>query len=68
MKSGSISLSLSSFSFSVSKKKRIKTVDRPAFSRMQIEMLIQTFNPTMVFVEHNHTFKKNIATKTIKKG
>ncbi|MET3696523.1 lincosamide and streptogramin A transport system ATP-binding/permease protein [Bacillus oleivorans] len=36
------------------------------YSRMQIEELIQTFNPTMVFVEHDHTFQKTIATKTIK--
>ncbi|WP_342615494.1 Lsa family ABC-F type ribosomal protection protein [Peribacillus frigoritolerans] len=36
------------------------------YSRMQIEELIQTFNPTMVFVEHDHTFQKIIATKTIK--
>lgn len=36
------------------------------YSRMQIEELIQNFNPTMVFVEHDHTFQKIIATKTIK--
>ncbi|MGM0837287.1 MAG: Lsa family ABC-F type ribosomal protection protein [Bacillota bacterium] len=36
------------------------------YSRMQIEELIQTFNPTMIFVEHDQTFQKKIATKTVK--
>ncbi|SDX90083.1 Lsa family ABC-F type ribosomal protection protein [Paenibacillus sp. PDC88] len=36
------------------------------YSRMQIEELVQTFKPTMVFVEHDHAFQKRIATKTIK--
>ncbi|MEC0240083.1 Lsa family ABC-F type ribosomal protection protein [Paenibacillus dokdonensis] len=35
------------------------------YSRMQIEELIQTFNPTMVFVEHDQAFQQNVATKTI---
>lgn len=35
------------------------------YSRMQIEELIQTFNPTMVFVEHDQAFQQTIATKTI---
>jgi lincosamide and streptogramin A transport system ATP-binding/permease protein len=35
------------------------------YSRMQIEDLIQRFNPTMVFVEHDQTFQQKIATKTI---
>ncbi|WP_077617538.1 Lsa family ABC-F type ribosomal protection protein [Bacillus sinesaloumensis] len=36
------------------------------YSRLQIEELIQTFNPTMVFVEHDQTFQMKIATKVIK--
>ncbi|MFD4820436.1 Lsa family ABC-F type ribosomal protection protein [Peribacillus butanolivorans] len=36
------------------------------YSRMQIEELIQTFKPTMVFVEHDQAFQETIATKTIK--
>ncbi|MGE7945572.1 Lsa family ABC-F type ribosomal protection protein [Lysinibacillus sp. NPDC093688] len=35
------------------------------YSRMQIEELIQKFNPTMVFVEHDQAFQQTIATKTI---
>ncbi|MGM1047735.1 MAG: Lsa family ABC-F type ribosomal protection protein [Bacillota bacterium] len=35
------------------------------YSRMQIEELIQTFNPTMVFVEHDQAFQQTVATKTI---
>jgi len=34
-------------------------------SRMQIEDLILTFSPTMIFVEHDKAFCGNIATKTI---
>jgi len=34
-------------------------------SRMQIEDLIISFKPTMMFVEHDRAFCKNIATKTI---
>jgi lincosamide and streptogramin A transport system ATP-binding/permease protein len=34
-------------------------------SRMQIEELIVTFKPTMLFVEHDRAFCDNIATKTI---
>ncbi|MCL1790729.1 MAG: ABC-F type ribosomal protection protein [Peptococcaceae bacterium] len=34
-------------------------------SRMQIEDLITTYHPTMVFVEHDRMFCGNIATKTI---
>ncbi|MGD6993099.1 Lsa family ABC-F type ribosomal protection protein [Sutcliffiella horikoshii] len=36
------------------------------YSRMQIEELIQTFQPTMIFVEHDQTFQEKIATKTVK--
>ncbi|MFE3577352.1 Lsa family ABC-F type ribosomal protection protein [Lysinibacillus sp. NPDC059133] len=35
------------------------------YSRMQIEELIQKFNPTMVFVEHDQAFQQTVATKTI---
>ena len=33
--------------------------------RMQIEELIQQFNPTMVIVEHDKAFQQTVATKTI---
>ena len=32
------------------------------WSRMQLEELLQTFRPTMVFVEHDGAFRRNIAT------
>lgn len=35
------------------------------YSRMQIEQLIQTFSPTMVFVEHDSVFRDTIAGKTV---
>lgn len=35
------------------------------YSRMQIEELIQRFNPTMVIVEHDQAFQQTVATKTI---
>lgn len=35
------------------------------FSRMQIEELIQAYQPTMIFVEHDETFAETIATKVI---
>ncbi|MBM0067457.1 Lsa family ABC-F type ribosomal protection protein [Alkalicoccobacillus gibsonii] len=35
------------------------------YSRTQIEELLQTFNVTMVFVEHDQAFQATIATKTI---
>ncbi|MEF7656419.1 Lsa family ABC-F type ribosomal protection protein [Bacillus thuringiensis] len=35
------------------------------YSRMQIEELIQQFNPTMIIVEHDKAFQQTIATKTI---
>jgi len=34
-------------------------------SRMQIEELIESFKPTMLFVEHDRAFCENIATKTV---
>lgn len=36
------------------------------YSRMQIENLLQEFNPTMIFVEHDRAFCENAATKIIK--
>jgi len=35
------------------------------YSRLQIEELIQSFNPTMVFVEHDQIFQQTVATKII---
>ncbi len=35
------------------------------FSRMQIEKLLMRYQPTMLFVEHDVTFRERIATKTI---
>lgn len=34
------------------------------YSRMQIERLICEFNPTMIFVEHDKTFRDSVATAT----
>ncbi len=35
------------------------------WSRMQIEELLLAFQPTMLFVEHDETFRKGVATETI---
>ena len=35
------------------------------FSRMQIEKLLLEYKPTIIFVEHDATFRKNIANKII---
>jgi len=35
------------------------------FSRMQIEKLISTYQPTMIFVEHDTRFREKIATSVI---
>ncbi len=35
------------------------------YARMQIEALLQSFSPTMLFVEHDRVFQQSIATKTI---
>lgn len=35
------------------------------YSRMQIETLIKAFCPTMLFVEHDLSFRKTVATKTV---
>lgn len=35
------------------------------FSRMQIEKLLLSFRPTMLFVEHDVRFRENIATDTV---
>lgn len=37
-------------------------------SRLQIEELIKEFSPTMIFAEHDMTFQKEIATKTVEFG
>jgi len=34
-------------------------------SRMQIEELILTYEPTMIFVEHDKTFCDNVATTAV---
>lgn len=36
------------------------------FSRMQLEKLILTYQPTILFVEHDRSFREKIATKEIK--
>ena len=38
------------------------------FSRMQIEKLIQTYQPTMLVVEHDVRFREQLATKVIQLG
>ena len=35
------------------------------WSRMQIEELLLAFQPTMLFVEHDETFRQRIATEVI---
>lgn len=35
------------------------------FSRMQIETLLDTYKPTMLFAEHDIRFRENIATETV---
>ena len=34
-------------------------------SRLQIEALLRTFAPTMLFVEHDRAFQEAVATKVI---
>jgi lincosamide and streptogramin A transport system ATP-binding/permease protein len=56
---------------SLSEKANIYIWDEPLnyidiFSRIQIENLILSYNPTMIFVEHDETFSNNIATKEVK--
>jgi len=55
---------------SLSEKAHLYIWDEPLnfvdiYSRMQIEELIQRFNPTMVIVEHDQAFQQTVATKTI---
>ncbi|WP_307408142.1 Lsa family ABC-F type ribosomal protection protein [Neobacillus ginsengisoli] len=55
---------------SLCKKAHLYIWDEPLnfidiYSRMQIEELIQRFNPTMVIVEHDQAFQQTVATKTI---
>jgi len=35
------------------------------YSRMQIEQIVSDFSPTMIFVEHDKTFRDLISTKTV---
>ncbi len=35
------------------------------YSRMQIEQLIKDFEPTMILVEHDRTFREAVATRTV---
>ena len=35
------------------------------WSRIQIETLLETYRPTMIFVEHDGAFRRHIATKTV---
>ncbi len=56
---------------SLSTKAHIYVWDEPLnyidiLSRIQIENLINEYNPTLIFVEHDKTFTQNIATKTLK--
>lgn len=55
---------------SLSQSSHIYIWDEPlnfidVYSRIQIEDLIKQFKPTMIFVEHDFMFNKNIATKVI---
>lgn len=58
---------------SLSERAHVYVWDEPLnyvdlFSRMQIEELLLTFAPTLVFVEHDRAFCKRIATKTLTIG
>lgn len=35
------------------------------YSRLQLEEMIQTYQPTMLLVEHDQAFRENIATRTV---
>ena len=55
---------------SISETANIYIWDEPlnfidVFSRMQIEKLIEDYNLTMIFVEHDEVFSKKIANKVI---
>jgi len=52
------------------RKKGHTSIDTRAYNaeksrRMQIEELITTFKPTMIFVEHDRVFCENVGTKTV---
>ena len=36
------------------------------YSRMQLEALIKTFSPTMIFVEHDRAFRDTVATGSVR--
>ena len=55
---------------SISEQANIYIWDEPLnyidiITRMQIEEMILKYKPTMIFIEHDETFIKNVATKTI---
>lgn len=55
---------------SLSEKAHLYIWDEPlnyldVFSRIQLENLLQEYNPTMVFVEHDIAFQNQIATKIV---
>ena len=56
---------------SLSKKAHIFIWDEPlnyidVMSRIQLEELILNTNPTLIFIEHDEEFVKNIRTKELK--
>jgi len=56
---------------SICQPKHLHIWDEPmnyidVISRMQIEQLLLTFRPTILFVEHDKTFCENIATKIVR--
>ena len=56
---------------SLSKKAHIFIWDEPlnyidVMSRIQLEELILSTNPTLIFIEHDEEFVKNIRTKELK--
>ena len=56
---------------SLSKKAHIFIWDEPlnyidVMSRIQLEELILSTNPTLIFIEHDEEFEKNIRTKELK--
>ena len=55
---------------SLSEKAHLHIWDEPlnyidVLSRMQIEELLLTWKPTILFVEHDRAFCENVATKTV---
>lgn len=55
---------------SLSERAHLYVWDEPlnfidVLSRVQIEELILEFRPTLLFVEHDGAFRKNVATRTV---